>query len=255
MSHQAETEKLRGPLQTFLGALRERLTVLGSETATNHWMVRAYVSGICQFAARHTPDAIPEGLLTNGFVNFAPADYVSSDAVEQTHSAYLGQDFENYEVGRLFKDRRNYDDDHAGWTAAITEIRGRVWRLGWRTDRYSEVDQQISDPYTRRHEKGRIERYAKKYGWIGYYEKAGVLSDAGELPSSLRIGRCTPICDIDPSFPATPPNLQLDVPCWLGDENQDKKEWLASGKIDVPAELLFAKKVNDLDGPLSLIHI
>lgn len=43
----------------------------------------------------------------------------------------------------------------------------------------------------------RIERYGKRYGWIGFHIMAGLLSDRGQPPEGLEV-------DIDPAFPQPP---------------------------------------------------
>ena len=165
------------------------------------------------------------------------------------HSGYLGRDFENYTVGRLFADRSNYDYGHEPFQAALTEVRGRVWDLGYREADFKEIDSDIGRYYPHRNEPDKTERYAKKYGWIGFYEKVGVLADAKILSQKPRSRRCNPIVDIDPSFPRVPPNLPLEMPDWTASTQEDDREWLGCGEVTVPDALLRMPKIGEHEGP------
>src|SRR5262249_16737812 len=106
--------------------------------SSNHWgqqAVRRYVQGTWDLARAHHPSSVPEGLPAEGPLPFAPgpavepipADDARAGEVERT----LRMNFENYALGRLMSDRRNYDMEHAGPQAAVAHVRGVVWALGW----------------------------------------------------------------------------------------------------------------------------
>ncbi len=120
-------------------------------------------------------------------------------------------DFENYTLGRLFDDRANYDMDHAGHQAAVAHVRGVVWTLGWRTATFDTTDKRIAEDGYRhdRSDQALVERYGKKYGWIGFYAYAGLLEDSGQFPRGEREFSDV---DIDPSFPERRPAMGL-LPC------------------------------------------
>jgi hypothetical protein len=246
MAQQRTPNQLAASLTEFLRNLAQRLSGDEATSPTYHWMSRLYVQGIVDFAKRFVPSAVPEGLVNSeGHVLFAPATYAVAASVTDQHTGHLGHDFENYEVGRLFDDRGNYDYDHKAFKAALTEIRGRVWALGYRQAAFEDIDSAIGDYYTHRNEPSTTERYAKKYGWIGFYEKAGV------LPQAVRpkCGRGNPIPDIDPSFPRVPPRLATIIPDWIHTSLADNKHWLANGDVVVPDELLRLSKIGEHDGP------
>ncbi|MBL4883690.1 MAG: hypothetical protein JKY95_04010, partial [Planctomycetaceae bacterium] len=108
--------------------------------------------------------------------------------------------------------------------SALTEIKYRVWELGWNSRELENIDSEIMDRnYRPRLEQNKIERYAKKYGWIGYNEKAGVLMDSNILSGKSRSARGNPIPDIDPSFPGEPSTLpSLDIPSWVTGLPEDR---------------------------------
>jgi hypothetical protein len=254
MGQQRTLEHFAVPLTDLLHKLAEQLTGDQAKSPTYHWMVRAYVQGIVDFARRFLPASLREGLVvSDGQVLFAPATYVVAKSVKGQYTGYLGQDFENYEVGHLFDDRGNYDYEHKRFKATLKEIRGRVWRLGYREEDFKEIDSQIGDHYTHRNEPSKTERYAKKYGWIGLYEKAGVLSDKGQLSIKPRGGRGNPIPDIDPSFPCVPPNLAIAMPDWTNSSLVDNKAWLGGGEVVVPDGLLRLSKIGDYTGPWTAV--
>lgn len=237
-------------LSYLIGELANRITGDDASSPTNYWMTRVYIQGIVDFARTFCPDALPDGITTaDGTVVFKPAEYVSSESVIHSYSGYIGNDFENYEVGRLFDDRSNYDDQHEGFIAAIKEIRGRVWALGYRKSDFEMADSEIGSDNRRRGEHGRTDRYAKKYGWIGYYEKAGNMSDTGTLCHKPRSAQGNPIVDIDPSFPQIPVPLSIVVPDWLSGGKEDNKEWLSTGEVEVPDGLIRVATIDGEEGP------
>lgn len=249
MAKQRKPDEIREALAEFLERVAQRITGNDATAPTNHWMTRVYFQGVVDFAQRFLPSVVPNGVVdSEGRVVFAQATYVSADSVKQQYAGYLGHEFENDEVGRLFDDRRKYDDEHNGFKDAMTEIRGRLWELGYREPDFKAIDSELTDHYTHRNEPSSTERYSKKYGRIGLFEKAGVLADAGQLSHKPRVGRGNPIVDIDPSFPCVPPQLAIEMPDWLDQSLDDKKVWLGSGKVTVPDNLLRLSKLGDHEG-------
>ncbi len=250
MGKQRKPDEIREALADFVERVARRIVGDNATSPTNHWMTRVYFQGVVNFAQRFLQSIMPNGIVdSDGQVIFGRAAYVSADYVMQKHCHYLGHDFENYEVGRLFDDRRNYDYEHKSFKAALTEIRGRIWGLGFRESEFKDIESDISGDYTHRDEPDRTERYAKKYGWIGLYEKAGILAGAGQLSYLPRYGRGNPIVDIDPSFPRVPEQLAINMPDWVDLASDDNKVWLGSGKVTVPNELLRLVKIGDHEGP------
>lgn len=247
MGRQRFLMELKQPLSWLLTAFREKLSCDAAPTNTQHWMIRIYVQGIVDFCHCFLQSIIPDGLLdTNGLIRFA---VFQPKTTRKHREFYLGRDFENYVVGRLFSDRRGYDNKHIGFKKAIAEIRQRIWELGYRPKVFQRLDEQLSNDFHGRRSKGRIERYAKKYGWIAYYEKAGRMSDDGTLARELRSGRGNPIVDIDPSFPRIPQRCPIELPDWTEDISDDDPFWLEHHSIVVPNEFLRAQELCGHNGP------
>ena len=169
-------EELKEAYQYLIERINCLFLKTDCETPTNHYLLRKYLRGIVEFGALHFPLLLPSALAERGKISFQSGDYTEAENVHNEFTGQIGMDFENYTVGGIFEGRRNYDYSHEGYSKAIAEIKGRVWELGWRHKDFHSVDEQIGRGeygYARREEKGKIERYAKKYGWIAFYETAG----------------------------------------------------------------------------------
>src|SRR5262249_39455854 len=144
-----------------------------------------YIRGTIEFTSRFYADQLPRDVHLDRLA-FQPAatpqpiddDDPRAEECNQT----FGMDFANYTVGRLIPGRGNYQSDHLEYRAVLATIRGRVWDLGWRAEDFGDIDRRIRDDSWRRdNQPDRVERYGKKYGWIAYFEAAGVLAASGRL--------------------------------------------------------------------------
>ena len=75
-----------------------------------------------------------------------------------------------------------------------------------------------------------MDRYGKKYGWVGFYTRAGQLTDAGLLPDEKRLSDL----GIDPSFPEPPPPAPIRLPKSAGPTPENDPDWLRSGQLSYP---------------------
>ena len=100
----------------------------------------------------------------------------------------------------------------------------------------------------------KTDRYGKKYSWIAYFELAGYLQDQG-LPKERYLyndGRISD-ADIDPSFPAKPPDYQLVQDDFLGNRSVNTQEWIRDGGVPSLEPYLIADKLFDQVGPWLLL--
>lgn len=247
MANQLADADFRQTIAAYLIQLRDCLIGPNATNPTDHWLARLYVEGIATFANIYYPDAIPDGFYVNDQIPFAPGPVIDGIPSNDTRAGEVnrtfGMDFENYTLGRLFENRRNYDNTHAGHQAAVAHVRGQVWSLGWREDGLGSIDRDMVR-YESRHEKARIERYGKKYGWLGYYTYAGMLADQGLLPLDERFSDL----QIDPSFPESPLSAPLTIPIWASPTPKDDKKWLREGRIEIPNDLLFKNNFDSYPG-------
>jgi hypothetical protein len=254
MAHQQPDAGFVAPLRSFLTGLRDRLLGPTATHPTSHWLIRLYAQGAWNLARAYHCGSLPDGAPPEGPLLFAPGPAIEpiatgdprADEVNRT----LGMNFENYTIGRLMSDRRNYDMNHAGHQAAVAHIRGTVWALGWRDRLFSALDRAIAEREHYRRRGGRIDRYGKKYGWVGFYTRAGQLADAGLLPTEKRLSDL----GIDPSFPELPPPALVSLPRWAGPTPEDDVCWLRSGQISVPDEFLYRTELDRTPGPWVTVY-
>ncbi len=257
----ALTHQMPDPGGWFRSALRDFLEAALSWYAgpcathpTSHALIRNHVRTLVGFAGALHTDALPAGVAPTTLTFAAgprptaiDAETPEGEEVRRT----LQMDFENYTVGSLYEDRGNYNNKHAGWLAGISEIRGRVWHLGWRAELFADIDDRIAEEGWRRgrvDDNRRTERYGKKYGRIAYYELAGRLADAGQA-AHKGWRRLEVAHEFDPTFPADPPLLSAELPRWASQPPEDDRAWYESGIVEVPESLLGTDTIDGDDGP------
>lgn len=248
MSRQVHDPEFEPVLADFLSVLLDLFTGPSASAPTSHALTRYYTSSMFAFAESFYPAARPFGVTLP--LLFAPAPAVEplplGDPRRNEVDFTIRMDFGNYTIGGLFSDRRNYDDKHQGHVEAIAHVLGVVHALGFRKDLFADVEHSIDDS-SRWTGRGKVDRYGKKYGWIGFHTHAALLADQGTPPEDLEV-------DIDPSFPQTPPSLPLSLATWARPTPVDEKNWLRSGKVTVPAELIQPAQLDGVDGPWLLTH-
>lgn len=211
-------------LRDYMALLLERLKFLGFELAP------ALEPGTLQFRSGSPPPELPDG--------------ASLDLWENA----LGMDFSNYVVGGLFHDRGNYDLEHGGYQSALREIALRIRDLGW-DESLAEIDRRLPTEFDRPGRGRSMDRYAKKYSWISYYELIGRLGDLGQLTRNEWDTSRESDPDIDPTFPErTPPRDSLSLD-WLSPEQQPDSEWCVAGPGELRPELLAPVELDGDGGP------
>ncbi|WP_147443123.1 NACHT domain-containing NTPase [Corallococcus sp. AB011P] len=257
ISHQHADAEFAAHLKLFLEQLESTLVGPSASAPTHHYLARLYVRGIVAFAEKFYASALSGSLSeTWSFAGPAPVQPLASgDAGADEAGRTLHMDFKNYTLGRLFEDRSNYDMDHAGHQAAVAHVRGVVSELGWRTASFDALDRRIAeDAY--RHGRGNrspVERYGKKYGWIGFFTYAGLLEDRGHFP---RTSRPFSAVDIDPSFPEKPPTDGRDsVPeAWLSPTVESHEDWVRKGTTSLPIGIIRRDAIGGHPGPWLAVH-
>jgi hypothetical protein len=233
----------------FAADLADRLLAEDATQPTFHWLIREYAYRINQLAA----------WLSGGSFE-APTDAVQpplpqpdvaierfergGEGWEAVESAFR-MDFSNYTIGHLVEGRSNYEDDHERFLEVTGDIRARVAELGWTAERFGEIDRMIGErDINRGNDPEKLERYGKKYSWVGYFEVAGRLSDNGELGAASDDGGRLSDVPIDPSFPTDAAPLPFELEAWVSEEGEDE-EWVRSGRIEIPDELLRTEALGE----------
>ncbi|MFD8754945.1 NACHT domain-containing protein [Kitasatospora sp. NPDC059577] len=259
----ASSHQMPDPAGPFEQALRDWLAQLhdsfleGGATPTSHEQLRGYVRATFEFADALHPTAVPDGVDAHNlrFTATEPAEVMADDdphAAECDRTMHM--DFENYVIGAAINGRDNYDYTHPDFRQARTEVRARVWELGWRSQEFGSLDRDIAMSAERRHSSSRkVERYGKKYSWIAYHEMVGRLVDAGQAPAPFGDPeRLMP--DIDPGFPDMPPAAPVPLPSWASTESKDHRTWVTSGPVEVPDQLWSPAEIHDVDGGWLLVE-
>ncbi|NOI97837.1 hypothetical protein [Vibrio sp. T3Y01] len=199
-----------------------------SKHATTNTLVREYASCLVKRASLESQINIGESEVKAATEPFEqmPRSQWNEETTDgmSGHLSPLKMDFENYTIGRLVKDRSNYDYEHEAYAKIRNQILWKVYDLGWSEDKFGNLDNQISsNGYHSRHETSKVERYGKKYSWIAYYQMAGKLLDSEQL--EFRGGRF--IDGIDPFFPSKSLKAYpLSEKMYLGDEGLTTEEWI-----------------------------
>lgn len=257
MSHQHADADFAVFLKPFLEQLASALVGPSARAPTHHYLARLYVWGIVAFATKFYVSTLPDALRgTWAFGTPAPVQALAEgDPGADEAGRTLHMDFENYTLGRLFDDRGNYDMDHAGHQAAVAHVRGVVWALGWRAATFDALDCGIADDAYRygRRDRSPVDRYGKKYGWIGFFTYAGLLEERGQMP---RVNHPFSDVDIDPSFPEKPPtDGDATVPkAWLLPSMESHEHWVRENTTSMPRSLLRREMIGEHHGPWLAVH-
>lgn len=257
MSHQHADAEFANRLGPFVGQLASAFVGPSATAPTQHYLARLYVRGIVAFTTKFYPASLPAFLaLPWSFAAPHPVQPIADgDAHADEAGSTMRMDYENYTLGRLFDNRANHDMGHAGHKAAVAHVRGVVWMLGWRAATFEAIDQRIAEDAFRygRGDRTIVERYGKKYGWIGFYTYAGLLEDSGRFP---RRDRTFSDVDIDPSFPEPAP---IDGPStvpeeWLVPTIESHETWVRTSETSLPFGVLRRAAVGEYQGPWIAVH-
>ncbi|MGB3764702.1 MAG: hypothetical protein WA966_15940, partial [Ornithinimicrobium sp.] len=247
-AHQQYHARFEEILAAYLDGLLRIVAGPEPSAPTYHRLIRYYIASTFNFSRQHYPRAVP-GDAVDGIV-FAdatlPEPLAEGDPRRTEVDHTLQMDFGNYTIGRLFDDRRNYDNEHRGHADATAQVLGVVYELGWREEPFGDVDSSAGRRGMDRNP-GRVERYGKKYGWIGFYLVSGQLAAQGSRIPWLEV-------DIDPTFPQSSPQVPVTVPSWALRAPQDDRDWLLDGVVDIPDDFLYAEVLDGDVGPWVLIH-
>lgn len=252
---------LRENLPRFANSIIERMFVPGAPHSTFHALTRDYALGAIALAKKIDPSCISTERLAwiappfNHLPSpFPSASTITDDQVAGAEDA-IGMDFGNYTLGRLIKNRSNYDFDNADYKDTRRQIEYRMIKLGYSPKRFRATDNAISSDrmYQSRQDDGnKTDRYGKKYAWIAFFEMYGVKSDRDEL-SEWREVRPSDV-DIDPSFPEPPKHFHPTLGDIFSAAPSDPKAWLMEGPKPDYSELLQLEEIDGNRGPWVLVQ-
>ncbi|MFL6386704.1 MAG: hypothetical protein ACJ71U_04390 [Terriglobales bacterium] len=228
---------------------------------TTHILARDYARKIIELALTGEPALLDEEqqkLITPPFKFGGIREWKEAD--DRDKGKYrngdnpLGMDFANYTLGRLARDRRNYDFEAPNYQEVRNQVLWRIYDLGYSLEAFSQIDQEIAREGWHYQQRGResskTDRYGKKYAWIAYFELAGYRQDLGLFE---RDGERIPDVDIDPSFPERPKSSQVFQSQWLAGEGS-VRDWLYSNFVPPVAGQLIVPELEGDPGPWILLH-
>lgn len=238
-------------LHEYARCLYDSMFAEGAPFSTTHSLMREYATRTIELATLYNPSLFSHEELKRSMPPFTDAglrDWGERETLNQERHGLdspFHMDFENYTLGGLVPDRRNYDYEHAGYKKVRAQVLWRVEQLGWSSELFKDVDRSIANehhwPRTDSDAK-KTDRYGKKYSWIAYFEMFGLLHDQGVLENWREQ-------DIDPSFPERATKAQLVEDDFLGDPEMGMKEWIAKGPLPNVAHYLRLREVEAVEGP------
>ncbi|MFB9081246.1 hypothetical protein [Deinococcus wulumuqiensis] len=247
---------IREHLPTLGRVVYDRFFAPGAAAATTHIMTLDYARRIVAFLLERHPDVLAEER-RRAHPPF-PEDLkrewgVSEDLDEGRYKegdSPLGFDWHNYTLGRLVPGRAPYDDDHGDYQLVRSQVLWRIYDLGYTLQAFSSVDREIARRnYGREEDRGKTERYGKKYAWIAFYELAGKRFEAGQLEEHT----VEDFASLDPSFPGPPRPVTFAGPSLLGPDQGNTVEWLLSPSAPDLGPWLIRGEIDGAPGPWLLL--
>ena len=250
--------ELRKELTPFARQLARLMLLPGAQHATSHTLMRDYATGIIELALLVEPRSIATRHLhyVRTPADSCPCAFIDPAAINlgaaETNSGALHMDFENYTLGRLVRDRSNYDMQHNEYQQVRLQILRRMQDLGYASASFDDIDKRIAEYNWRADDEGKTDRYGKKYSWIAYFEMYGHRSAHGLL-EEWRADERTSDCDVDPSFPGPAEEWTPDLPDNFSDSPTGKLQWLRDGPDPDYDHLLRQDEVDGHTGPWVLL--
>lgn len=193
-----------------------------------HYLVRNYLRLIMRLAERKgfcIPDSV--SALLKQHDNTEVKKEIDSWSLAEHEVWPMYHDFSNYTLGGIIHDGGAYNNpplkQRGRWY-----ILEQIKKQGWDATLFDPVDRQIErSNYSPRGDDmdGKVERYGKKYSWIGYYRLAKILEDANMLDTEWYKWRI-PEVQYDPTFPFFGVNERLITQPLLEDLKTMNDEWI-----------------------------
>ncbi|MDO8500758.1 MAG: ATP-binding protein [Gemmatimonadaceae bacterium] len=252
---------VRKQLPRLAKQLTEKMFVPPAPNSTWHVLMQDFALGVVELGQRIQPKCIPsrskryvKSPLTHIPSPFPEASAITDNEIGDVADA-LHMDFDNYTLGHLIPERRNYDSNNAEYQTVRRQVLRRMANLGYSGKQFKTIDDLIGrySWYARGDESEKVDRYGKKYSWISYFEQYGLRLDAGLL-SEWRSEERTSDIDIDPSFPTPAREWLPKLSDPFANAPHDHTEWIANGTTPDYSDLLRRDEVDGIKGPWVLVE-
>jgi len=221
-----------GEITEFAKVIYNRIFSAEADVPMEHLFTREYASQVVQLTHKYINSVLSDDQVATSSYPFESMPFINwgnmdKDSIPVGESP-LKMDFENYTIGRLIRDRGNYDFDHPDYQDARSRILWRVHDLGWEGNKFKEIESRVgSGRYHSRGDRAKVERYGKKYSWIAYYELAGELDRGRKIEKwHSRFD-----ADIDPFFPIPIKQGIKAAPNYLSDTSVSTVDWISKDEI------------------------
>lgn len=227
--------------------------------ATHHTLMRDYALGIIAIAQRASCVGLPKSARRNLVAPFpnTPSTFASDGTPDPSVKEAIGHaiqnDFDKYTIGRLIRNRINYNEKNSDYVQVRAKIERRIFDLGYRAKRFKNADTEIGQMSWNARDQERVDRYGKKYSWIAYFEMWGE-REAARKPQSWHLGERTSDCGVDPSFPKFPPHWSPPMPDLFGDPSVSPEDWVKGGFTPNWHSVLVVPKINGHQGEWVLLE-
>jgi hypothetical protein len=252
-------KKVQEALPSFANQLVDAMFIKDAPHSTFHVLTRDYALGVITLARKIQPDCINEGrqaCLQPPFHSASPFPPVAQITDRQVAGAgaAMHMDFENYTLGRLIRDRSNYDFKNDTYKEVRRQIEYRIMDLGYSPARFESLDRMIAESAWRAESRGKskADRYGKKYSWIAFFEMYGIRQDAGQLSDWDRDRPSD--ADIDPSFPEKPKVHSPALADIFDGSPVEPRDWLANGPTPDYQGLIQCDEIDGQPGPWVLLE-
>lgn len=224
---------------------------------TTHVLAREYALGIISIARMLDPDVVDKGTLDFLVAPFShlpspfdKLDEIDLTAIKDADREAIRMDFGNYTMGRLVSGRHNYDMEHLEYQEMRRLIVARMVQLGYSASEFEAVDRNVAEASWRhgRGERGKLERYGKKYSWIALLEMHGVRRDQGKMEDHRIEERCSE-ADLDPCFPKESRAWSPELKPLFKKPFKGAVDWMSGNTQPDYSSLLKRKDIDGKHGP------
>lgn len=232
-----------------------------AKCSTTHVLMRDYARNVIGIALRLSPRLLPakskarlEQPYQDGGLRTWGTSPDRDEGKYRDGDAPIHMDFGNYTLGRLVRNRNNYDFEHSDYQVVKQNILWRIYNLGYELARFSQADQAIAreSSYYRDDRAGGVDRYGKKYSWIAYFELYGHRQDR-DLLEERSYGDRPSDCDIDPSFPNELNAYAVTDRDFLGNRSKPTRRWITQARKPSLDGILRTEAIQGEHGPWLLL--